>query len=108
VAASLKAAVAPTVVPHVALPAARSGVTRSAPVALRIPAIGVSVTLSTLGLNPGGTAQVPTKFQEPGWYKLDPSPGQIGSAVILGQVDDYTGPAASTVCGPCAAVTRWG
>ena len=94
VAASVKAPVAPTVVPPVALPAARSGATRSAPVALRIPAIGVSVTLSTLGLNPDGTAQVPTKFQEPGWYKLGPSPGQIGSAVILGHVDDYTGPAA--------------
>jgi hypothetical protein len=65
----------------------------SAPVALRIPAIGVSVSVSELGLNPDGTVQVPTDFQEPGWYRLGPSPGQVGSAVILGHVDSYQGPA---------------
>src|SRR5680860_967073 len=68
-------------------------VARSAPVALRIPAIDVSVSLSTLGLNPDKTVQVPTKFQEPGWYRLGPTPGQVGSAVILGHVDDKAGPA---------------
>jgi sortase (surface protein transpeptidase) len=50
--------------------------------------------LSTLGLNPNGTVQVPTKDQQPGWYRLGPAPGQMGSAVILGHVDDYQGPAA--------------
>jgi hypothetical protein len=68
-------------------------VARSAPVALRIPAIGVTVAVSSLGLNPDGTVQVPTDFQEPGWYRLGPSPGQVGSAVILGHVDSYQGPA---------------
>ena len=91
---SAASSVKPAVTPPVTLPAARSGTARSAPVALRIPAIGVSVPLSSLGLNADGTVQVPTKFQEPGWYKLGPSPGQMGSAVILGHVDDYTGPAA--------------
>jgi sortase (surface protein transpeptidase) len=67
---------------------------RSAPVALRIPAIGVSLTLSTLGLNSDGTVQVPVKDQAPGWFRLGPTPGQMGSAVILGHVDDYKGPAA--------------
>jgi Sortase domain len=66
---------------------------RSTPVALDIPAIGVKVPLSELGLNPNGTVQVPTDFQEPGWYDLGPSPGQVGSAVILGHVDSYLGPA---------------
>jgi hypothetical protein len=66
---------------------------RSTPVALQIPAIGVDVPLSGLGLNPNGTVQVPTDFQEPGWYRLGPSPGQVGSAVILGHVDSYLGPA---------------
>jgi hypothetical protein len=66
---------------------------RSVPVALRIPAIGVAVSLSTLGLNPDGTVQVPTNFQEPGWFRLGPSPGQVGSAVILGHVDSRQGPA---------------
>ena len=66
---------------------------RSAPVALRIPAIGLEASLSTLGLNPDHTVQVPTNFQQPGWFGLGPSPGQAGSAVILGHVDSYTGPA---------------
>lgn len=68
-------------------------VARSVPVTLRIPAIGLTVPLSALGLNPDGTVQVPTNFQEPGWYRLGPSPGQVGSAVILGHVDSYLGTA---------------
>jgi len=68
-------------------------VARSTPVALRIPAIGVSVSLSQLGLNLDGTVQVPTDFAQPGWFRLGPSPGQLGSAVILGHVDSYRGPA---------------
>jgi hypothetical protein len=68
-------------------------VARSAPVTLHIPAIGVSVSVSALGLNPDRTVQVPTDFQEPGWFRLGPSPGQVGSAVILGHVDSYKGPA---------------
>jgi sortase (surface protein transpeptidase) len=74
--------------------AQQSGMARSAPASLRIPAIGVSLSLSTLGLNPDGTVQVPAKDQAPGWFRLGPTPGQIGSAVILGHVDDYRGPAA--------------
>ena len=68
-------------------------VPRPAPVALRIPAIGVDVSLSTLGLNADHTVQVPTDFQQAGWFGLGPSPGQTGSAVILGHVDSYRGPA---------------
>jgi sortase (surface protein transpeptidase) len=66
---------------------------RSAPVNLRVPAIALDVSLSTLGLNLNGTVQVPTDIQQPGWYRLGPSPGQDGSAVILGHVDSYQGPA---------------
>jgi len=68
-------------------------VPRPTPVALRIPVIGVNVSLSTLGLNADHTVQVPTDFQQAGWFGLGPSPGQTGSAVILGHVDSYTGPA---------------
>jgi sortase (surface protein transpeptidase) len=66
---------------------------RSLPVTLSIPAIGLTVALSQLGLNPNGTVEVPTNFQEPGWYRYGPAPGQLGSAVILGHVDSYLGPA---------------
>jgi hypothetical protein len=78
-----------TTAPKVVRPVAA----RSAPVALRIPAIGLAVSVSALGLNPDGTVQVPTNFQQPGWFRLGPTPGQLGSAVILGHVDSYRGPA---------------
>jgi hypothetical protein len=66
---------------------------RSTPVELRIPALALTVSLSSLGLNSNGTVQVPTDIQQPGWYRFGPSPGQEGSAVILGHVDSYQGPA---------------
>ncbi len=68
-------------------------IARSVPVHLAIPKIGVSVRLSVLGLNKKGTVNIPTNFAVPGWYKGDRSPGQKGSAVILGHVDSANGPA---------------
>ena len=68
-------------------------IARSVPVHLAIPKIGVSVRLSVLGLNKKGTVNIPTNFAVPGWYKGARSPGQKGSAVILGHVDGATGPA---------------
>jgi sortase (surface protein transpeptidase) len=35
---------------------------------------------------------VPTSTTTVGWYVNGAAPGQIGSAVILGHVDSYTGP----------------
>jgi sortase (surface protein transpeptidase) len=68
-------------------------IARSVPIHLAIPKIGVSVRLSVLGLNRKGTVSIPTNFAVPGWYKGDRSPGQKGSAVILGHVDSTNGPA---------------
>jgi hypothetical protein len=65
---------------------------RSRPLLLSIPALKLTVPLSELGLNPDHTVQVPASFTEPGWYRLGPSPGQLGSSVILGHVDSYLGP----------------
>jgi Sortase domain len=67
-------------------------VARSVPIAVRIPAIGLSVWLTQLGLNANGTVEVPTSVKVPGWFSPGPSPGQVGSAVILGHVDSYQGP----------------
>jgi LPXTG-site transpeptidase (sortase) family protein len=66
---------------------------RSAPVSVRIPAIGVSAPVMRLGKNPDGTAQVPPLADRnlTGWYKYGPAPGQAGPAVILGHVDSATG-----------------
>ena len=65
---------------------------RSAPLQLRIPAIGMSVALTTLGENADGTVQVPPDDRQPGWFRLGPTPGELGSAVILGHVDNSSGP----------------
>ena len=66
---------------------------RSRPVHIWVPQIGVSASVGVLGLNKDNTVQVPTNFAQPGWYKFGPAPGQRGSAVILGHVDNYKGPA---------------
>ncbi len=66
---------------------------RSVPLTLQIPAIGLSISLGpSLGLNADGTVQVPSTTVQPGWYRLGPTPGQVGSAVILGHVDNHLGP----------------
>src|ERR1700722_5019628 len=67
-------------------------VARSVPIAVRIPAIGLSVWVTQLGLNADGTVQVPTNVKAPGWFAPGPSPGQVGSAVLLGHVDSSQGP----------------
>lgn len=68
-------------------------VPHSTPVRLLIPAIDLDVSLIKLGQHADGTVEVPSNPAVPGWYSLGPSPGQQGSAVILGHVDSSTGPA---------------
>jgi sortase (surface protein transpeptidase) len=65
----------------------------AAPVALTIPAIGVSTPLIRLGLTSAGTLQVPDRFDVAGWYDRSPRPGAIGPAVIAGHIDNVNGPA---------------
>lgn len=65
-----------------------------APVHLSIPAIHLSVPVSRVGLQPDKTVQVPSNPALAGWYRYGPSPGQVGSSVILGHVDSLKGPAA--------------
>jgi sortase (surface protein transpeptidase) len=62
------------------------------PVWLSVPAIGVRTRLVDLGLNSNGTLQVPASTAVAGWFTGSPRPGAVGSAVIAGHVDSYTGP----------------
>jgi LPXTG-site transpeptidase (sortase) family protein len=62
------------------------------PVALTIPAIGVQTSLVHLGLTAAGALQVPPSTAVAGWYTGSPRPGAIGSSVIAGHIDSYTGP----------------
>lgn len=59
------------------------------PTAVRIPAIGVSSTLTQTGLLPDGTAETPpvTQPQQASWSNFSGRPGEAGyPAVILGHV----------------------
>jgi hypothetical protein len=62
------------------------------PVALVIPAIGVSTSVIHLGLMPSGALQVPASTAVAGWYTGSARPGAIGAAVIAGHIDSVTGP----------------
>jgi hypothetical protein len=69
---------------------------RSEPVRVAIPAIGVHSKLLHLGVTADGTIAVPSLDTEAGlaaWYKYSATPGQIGTSIIEGHVDNLQGPA---------------
>lgn len=68
----------------------------SLPVSVEIPAIGVRSVLLRLGARPNGAMQVPPLYKRPSeaaWYKYSVTPGQRGTSVIEGHVDNRAGPA---------------
>jgi sortase (surface protein transpeptidase) len=68
---------------------------RSVPVSVEIPAIGVHSGLLRLGVKPSGAMQVPPlhRASVAAWYKYSVTPGQIGTSVIEGHIDNQQGPA---------------
>ncbi|GHC41714.1 class F sortase [Streptomyces flavofungini] len=85
--------------------AATPGTTRAGPAAaplppsppdrIRIPAIGVDAPLMGLGLNRQGSLDVPPSRHRnlAGWYEAGTTPGERGTAVVAGHVDNAEGPA---------------
>ena len=67
--------------------------TRSEPVTLAIPAIGVRTDLLKLGLQENGSLEVPpTGSGAPAsWYNGSPTPGERGPSVVLGHVNALGG-----------------
>ncbi|MCX4991085.1 MULTISPECIES: class F sortase [unclassified Streptomyces] len=67
----------------------------SPPDRIRIPAIGVDAPLMGLGLTPQGSLDVPPaeKKNLAGWYEAGTTPGERGTAVVAGHVDNADGPA---------------
>jgi hypothetical protein len=62
----------------------------SNPVSLAIPAISVQSSLLSVGLTTQGTLEVPAPgpdYNKAAWYRLSPTPGSLGPAVLLGHVD---------------------
>lgn len=60
--------------------------TESAPVRLDIPRIGVRSPFVRLGVDAGGSLDVPRDPAVAGWYTGAPSPGALGPAVVVGHV----------------------
>lgn len=61
----------------------------SEPKRLRIPALQLESDVSQVAKNEDGTVEVPkgANYDTAAWYKFSPTPGEIGSSVILGHVD---------------------
>jgi LPXTG-site transpeptidase (sortase) family protein len=65
----------------------------SEPVRIEIPVLDVNAPVMQLGQNPNGSVQVPPldNHNLAGWYDRTVMPGQDGTSVILGHVDNVTG-----------------
>jgi LPXTG-site transpeptidase (sortase) family protein len=58
------------------------------PVTLSIPALGINAHVQQTGVTKSGAMGTPTNFTDVAWYKYGVAPGQVGSAVIDGHVDN--------------------
>ncbi|MEV1019069.1 class F sortase [Streptomyces sp. NPDC050264] len=67
----------------------------SPPDRIRIPSLRVDAPLMGLGLNPSGSLDVPPPRRKnlAGWYEDGTRPGERGTAVVAGHVDNAVGPA---------------
>jgi LPXTG-site transpeptidase (sortase) family protein len=73
------------------LTAASSSDMAGAPARIRIPKIGVDAGVADVGLGKTGNMAVPYTFTDAGWYRYGTLPGQMGSAVLDGHVDNGLG-----------------
>jgi hypothetical protein len=71
------------------------GMTPSAPVRFYVPELNVDTTFErALDIDEStGEIEVPVSYEEIGWYKYGPTPGEVGPSVIVGHVDSHEGPA---------------
>ena len=63
----------------------------STPARLKIAALGIDANVQHVGRGHTGNMAVPTNFTDVGWYRYGPTPGQAGSAVFDGHVDNGLG-----------------
>jgi len=70
-------------------PVAVRGLDRSAAKHILVPSVGIKANIDQIGLKSDGTLETPSyeRYKNAAWYKLGPSPGEVGPAVILGHVD---------------------
>lgn len=60
----------------------------SQPARLLIPALRIDAKVQYAGVNAKGEMGAPNNFRDVAWYKYGTAPGQVGSAVIAGHVDN--------------------
>lgn len=67
----------------------------SPPVRIRIPSIRVNAPLTGLGLTGSGSLEAPPAADTnlAGWYEAGTMPGETGTAIVAGHVDNARGPA---------------
>ncbi|MFK4103939.1 class F sortase [Streptomyces sp. NPDC019531] len=67
----------------------------SPPDRIRVPSIHVDAPLMGLALTPTGSLDVPpaAKKNLAGWYEAGTTPGETGTAIVAGHVDNAEGPA---------------
>jgi LPXTG-site transpeptidase (sortase) family protein len=58
------------------------------PVRLLIPALDIDANMQLAGITLEGNMGIPSNFTDVAWYKYGPLPGEVGSAVIDGHVDN--------------------
>ncbi|MEU9389509.1 class F sortase [Streptomyces sp. NPDC048324] len=76
-------------------PAPAPALPASPPERIRIPSIRVDAPLMGLGLTRSGSLDVPpaAKKNLAGWYEAGTAPGERGTAIVAGHVDNADGPA---------------
>ncbi|MFF5155871.1 class F sortase [Streptomyces sp. NPDC000348] len=76
-------------------PAPAPALPPSPPARVRIPAIHVDAPLTGLGLTDTGSLDVPPadRANLAGWYEAGATPGETGTAIVAGHVDNADGPA---------------
>lgn len=61
------------------------------PVRLQIPSLSIDANIQRVGIAASGRMAVPSNYSDVAWYKYGPQPGELGSAVIDGHVDNGLG-----------------
>jgi LPXTG-site transpeptidase (sortase) family protein len=68
-----------------------TAVPRMTPMRLVIPRINVDAKVQDVGRGKSDNMAVPSNYTDVGWYRYGPTPGEVGSAVIDGHVDNGFG-----------------
>ncbi|MDQ3014815.1 MAG: class F sortase [bacterium] len=64
---------------------------QGSPERLIIPTIGVDAVVQHVGVGKSGNMAVPTNYTDVGWYRYGPQPGDRGTAVFDGHLDNGLG-----------------